>query len=154
MKRNYLLPNKFKIIGLVVLLLGLVQFIAYDYYGKGFDPVIKVFALISDKGSMKIMTDDWGMELGTLGMLIGMFLVALSKERDEDEMSAYVRGCSFIWSLWVTLFALIAVEIFVYGGDYITFYFFYPYLFVFVYICRFNYKMFRLRRGNSNDSNA
>ena len=150
MKKNYLLPNKFKIIGLVIFILGLVQFFAYDC-GWWYLPSIKVFGVITDDGWFKVISNDFDNELSVLSILIGLLFMALSKERDEDEMTVHLRGESFVWSLWVTILALIVVELFVYEGPYLIFFYSAPYLFTFIYVCRFNFKVFRLRRGFAQD---
>ena len=133
MKTNCLLPNKFKIIGLVIFILGLVQFIAYDC-GWWYLPSIKVFGVITDDGWFKVISNDFDNELSVLSILIGLLFMALSKERDEDEMTVHLRG-----------------ESFVYERPYLIFFYFAPYLFTFIYVCRFNFKVFRLRRGFAQD---
>ena len=97
MKKNYLLPHNFKLIGLIML----VPFLAACIWlllGPGecdwfFINVPALFTL--DIAS----TSEWfGMtvtdpvnEISMLGLLVSLVFIALSKEKDEDEMTAVVR---------------------------------------------------------------
>ena len=152
MKKNYLLPHAFKKIGLAMF----VPFLAACVWlllgpGECEWLSVKVPALLT----LDLMaTSQWfGMtvtdpvnEICMLGLLISLVFLALSKEKDEDEMTAAVRMQSFVWSFWCTAIVMLIVILFVY--DFAFMYFAFASMFVcfILYICKFNYEMIKIRR--------
>jgi hypothetical protein len=86
-------------------------------------------------------------ELAMLGLLISIVFIALSKEKDEDEMTPIVRQKAFSLSFWITSALYAMVILFVYGISFLNFTFAMPYLFFIMYIAIFNISMCKLRRG-------
>ena len=152
MKKNYLLPHAFKKIGLAMF----VPFLAACVWlllgpGECEWLSVKVPALLT----LDLMaTSQWfGMtvtdpvnEICMLGLLISLVFLALSKERDEDEMTAAVRMQSFVWSFWCTAIVMLIAILFV--NDFAFMYFAFASVFVcfILYICKFNYEMIKIRR--------
>jgi hypothetical protein len=85
-------------------------------------------------------------ELGMMGLLISLSFIALSREKDEDEMTGQVRMQSFVWSLWFTSIALSLGILFVMGLSFMYFSFIAIYLYYIVYILKFNLTMRAIRR--------
>ena len=154
MTENYLLPYKFKKIGiwlffpflalsLWVLLSGELEFdylqwpsLAFLY--NGFDEGLKLFSVH--------ITDPIN-EFAMFGLLLSMCLIGLSKEKDEDEMTSLIRARSFVWSFWVTAGILAFGIIFIYGTAFMEFSFAAIFLIFLVYIIKFNVSMHALRRS-------
>lgn len=86
-------------------------------------------------------------ELGMLGLLISLSFIALSREKDEDEMTGQIRMKSFVWSLWFTTFVLAFGILFIMGMDFLCFSLAALYLYYLVYILKFNLTMKRIRRS-------
>ena len=86
-------------------------------------------------------------ELGMLGLLISLSFIALSREKDEDEMTGQIRMKSFVWSLWFTTFILAFGVLFIMGVDFLYFSLAALYLYYLVYILKFNLTMKRIRRS-------
>ena len=85
-------------------------------------------------------------EICMLGLLISLVFLALSKERDEDEMTAAVRMQSFVWSFWCTAIVMLIVILFVYDFAFMYFAFASVFVCFILYICKFNYEMIKIRR--------
>lgn len=85
-------------------------------------------------------------ELGMLGLLISLSFIALSREKDEDEMTGQIRMKSFVWSLWFTSIILAFGILFIMGLDFLSFSLAALYLYYLVYILKFNLTMRNIRR--------
>lgn len=154
MKNNYLLPAKFKKVGiymsipfaLVCLWLLFVPG-AWDYNLCN----ITVLSVIGDGGlensMFNIIETDPLDEIAMLGLLISIVLIALSKEKDEDEMTPVERQNAFVWSFWVTALLYTFGIITIYGISFLSYSFVMPYIFFILYITKFNIAMHKLRRN-------
>ncbi|MBO4761767.1 MAG: hypothetical protein J5520_08445 [Bacteroidales bacterium] len=85
-------------------------------------------------------------EVTMTGFLVSLSLIALSREKDEDEMTGQIRMQSFVWSLWFTSFVLALGILFVMGLIFLDFVLAAIYLFYIVYILKFNLTMRSVRR--------
>lgn len=164
MNKDFLLPYSFKKIGWIMFFpfLGVCMWLLL---GPGecncFD--IPVFALFSDShlsiiGESLNLSSGTGFapgitstdpinELAMLGLLISIVFIALSREKDEDEMTPIVRQKAFSLSFWITSALYAMVILFVYGISFLNFTFAMPYFFFIMYIVIFNISMSKLRRG-------
>ena len=152
MKQNYLLPHGFKRVGLIMLvpfLVACIWLLCGPCEGDWF--IVDVPALFTlDIAS----TSEWfGMtvtdpvnEICMLGLLVSLVFIALSKEKDEDEMTAVVRMRSFVWSFWCTAILLLVAILFVYDYAFLLFAFASMFVCFILYICKFNYEMIKIRR--------
>ncbi|MBP5316234.1 MAG: hypothetical protein J6Y83_00860 [Bacteroidales bacterium] len=93
-------------------------------------------------------TADLLTEVGMMGLLISLCFIALSREKDEDEMTALIRMQSFVWSLWFTSAILAFGILFIMGMDFLSFTLVALYLYYLVYILKFNFTMRAIRRGS------
>lgn len=154
MKTNsYLLPNRFKKVGQLMILPFMVVCL-WLLLGPGECEYcnMPVFALFSDGYNLKsdfltFTTTDPINEAAMIGLLVSIVFVALSKEKDEDEMIAYERQSAFVLSFWITAVLYATGIIFVYGLAFLYYTFAMPYIFFIIYIMRFNLRMFKLRRS-------
>ena len=80
------------------------------------------------------------------GLLISLCFTALSKEKDEDEMTGLIRMQSFVWSFWVTASVLAFGIIFIYNIAFMLFSFAAVYVVFLLYIVKFNLAMRSIRR--------
>ncbi len=152
MKQNYLLPHGFKRVGLIMLvpfLVACIWLLCGPCEGDWF--IVNVPALFTlDIAS----TSEWfGMtvtdpvnEICMLGLLVSLVFIALSKEKDEDEMTAVVRMQSFVWSFWCTAILMLVAILFVYDLAFMYFAFASVFVCFIMYICKFNYEMIKIRR--------
>lgn len=85
-------------------------------------------------------------QLAMIGLLVSLCLLALSREKDEDEMTGQIRMTSFVWSLWATAVLLALGILFVMGLDFVVFACVAIFFYFIVYILRFNICMRKVRR--------
>ena len=146
MKTNYLLPNKYKTIGWILFILGLIGGVIVYLSGYESDALtIKVLSIYNepfiggDKGFFKIIENSFVDELAALAIIIGGLLVGFSKEKVEDEFIYKLRKDSLVWAIIFNYAVLIFTIIFVYDFtffDVLVFNMFTPLIF---FIVRFNF---------------
>ncbi|MCR5828695.1 MAG: hypothetical protein K6G53_09825 [Bacteroidales bacterium] len=144
--RNYLLPNSFKKVGMLMFLpFALICLcLLLDVKLPSIEiPWIAIGDDLFYQGKADLLT-----ELGMMGLLISLSFIALSREKDEDEMTGYIRMKSFVWSLWFTTAILSFGILFIMGLDFLSFSLFAIYLYYLVYILKFNLTMRSIRRQN------
>lgn len=150
--KNYLLPNRYKEVGIwmffpfAILCLSLFF---YDYESMDFTlPFLSIFNLpfLSKLSFFKIVESNPLNEIFMLGLLTSLCFIALSEEKDEDEMTAHVRVSSFVWSLWATAIVLAFGILFLFEFAFLYFSFIAIYLFFMLYILKFHCKIKAIRK--------
>lgn len=153
-QKSFLLPYKFKKVGMFMfiptcaiclwcLFSGELEFNYMQWPCVSF-----CFQELFDDNTtwLAVSTTDPINEIGMLGLLVSMCFIALSKEKDEDEMTAQIRMRSFVFSFWA-MAAIIAFSIlFVYGIRFMEFAFVAVFLVFLIYIIKFNFAMRKTRR--------
>ena len=148
MKKSYLLPVGFKKAGLWMV----VPFLALCVLCLCSDVLVNVGinatvpAVISHEGWFCMTETSLIEEIAMLGLLASLVFIALSLEQDEDEMTAHIRMQSFVWSTWATSIVLALGILFVYDLEFLTFMFLTMYLYLMLYIVKFNLAMHRERK--------
>ena len=148
MKKSYLLPVGFKKAGLwmvVPFLVLCVLCLCSDVLvNVGINATVP--AVISHEGWFCMTENSLIEEIAMLGLLASLVFIALSREQDEDEMTAHIRMQSFVWSTWATSVVLALGILFVYDFEFLTFMFLTMYLYLMLYIVKFNLAMHRERK--------
>lgn len=142
--RNYLLPYAYKKVGMWMFLpfAAICMCLLLDV--KIPEITVPWIAIGDDlfyTGTANLVT-----EAGMLGLLVSLCFIALSREKDEDEMTAHIRMQSFVWSLWFTSAFLTFGILFVMGLSFLSFCFIALYAFYLVYILKFNLAMRAIRK--------
>ena len=150
MKKSYLLPVGFKKAGLWMVvpffvLSVLCLYGVMDHMNLSFLSV-KMPALVDYSGWFTANETNLIDEIAMLGLLTSLVFIGLSRERDEDEMTAHIRMQSFVWSAWATSAVVALGILFVYDIEFVTFMFLAMYLFLMLYIVKFNLAMHRERK--------
>src|SRR5210317_1886314 len=122
MKTSYLIPHKYKLLGWILFVIGIISgliiFIGeYDYdilkikvlsiYGRD--------GLFGTKGFFKIIENSILDEIVALCIIVGGLLVGFSKERIEDEFIYKLRKDSLVWAIIFNYVVLIFAVLFVYN---------------------------------------
>ncbi|MBQ6310400.1 MAG: hypothetical protein IJK74_02485 [Bacteroidales bacterium] len=142
--RNYLLPYVYKKIGMWMFLpfAALCLCLLFDV---NLPEIMVPWIAFGDEtfytGKANLLT-----EAGMMGLLVSLCFIALSREKDEDEMTAHIRMQSFVWSLWLTSAILAFGILFIQGLNFLSFALVALYLFYLVYILKFNFTMRSIRR--------
>lgn len=118
-RTKFLLPAKFRFVGSIFFIAGVITGVFRFYLG--IKPKIldaRVFAVYSeylDEKYMKLVNNNLGEEITLLLVLTGLFLIALSKEKTENEMISNIRYQSLIISFYISFIFLLAATFFTYG---------------------------------------
>ena len=142
--RDYLLPYSYKKVGMWMFLpfAAICLCLLFSVKLPSISiPWIAIGDSIFYKGTADLLT-----EVGMMGLLVSLCFIALSKEKDEDEMTGLIRMQSFVWSLWVTSAILAFGILFIMGLNFLSFTFVAIYLNFLVYILKFNLTMKAIRR--------
>lgn len=152
MKTNYLLPHKYKIIGWVILILGITSglfFLNQDFESDFLK--VDVFAIyngddfISDDGGFfKIIENNSILdEIIALNIIFGGLIVGFTKEKVEDEFIYKLRNDSLVWAIILNYIILVFTIVFIYEFTFfnvLVYNMFTPLLF---FIFRFNFLKYR-----------
>ena len=159
MKINYLLPNKFKLIGWIVFLFGLIcgAFLFFGDFGDNAMQIDKSIVLndIDLMGSKSafynIVGNSFIDEVISLLIILGGLMIGFSKEKYEDEFVYKLRNDSLVWAIIFNYVVLIITILFVYELRFfhvLVFNMFTPLLF---FIIRFNF--LKLNSSRYEESN-
>ena len=145
--KNWLLPYPFKIVGYVMLLAMLVVLAADIFLNvevvAGDVVAPNLFPSVIHRAQMILL-------------YLGMFLISCSRERNEDEMTAALRGETLKEVCYITFFAWVVYRIvaacvsanlayIVHDEPFIT-----PFIVWILYYGRFENKLKQLRRASRN----
>ena len=145
--KNWLLPYPFKIVGYVMLLAVLVVLAADIFFNvevvSGDVVAPNLFPTTIHRAQIILL-------------YLGMFLISCSRERNEDEMTASLRGETlkevcyitfFAWVAYRVVMACVSTELFYIAHDepFIT-----PFIVWILYYGRFENKLKQLRRASRN----
>lgn len=131
MKTNFLFPNKFRIVGWVLLVPAVILgcMIIFGNFEFSFLNV-KVLSLLPDSFGLApdvtpirlwtVATDNFTAELVGILFIVGAVFVAFSKEKNEDEYIARIRLESLLWATYVTFAIQIFCLLFFYGFTFLT----------------------------------
>ena len=152
MKKQFLLPNKFKKIGWCFLIPSLITIIFLhisDYQVSWLK--IKTFAIVSDRDFFKIVEVDFTFTLISILIIIGGLLVAFSKEKNEDEYIEKLRLSSFQWSVIVNSVLLLFCVIFIYDISFLTVMVYNMFTVLILFIVRFNFLLYRNNKATKDE---
>jgi len=152
MKSNYLLPNKLKIPGWIMLIIGLILgvFFRFSEFESdiletkvlaifGGDDTIYINSSIENPGAyFRVIKNSILDEIIALMIIIGGLAVGFSKEKVEDEFIYKLRKDSLVWAIIINYVVLMFTVIFVYNFSFfniLVYNMFTPLLF---FIIRFN----------------
>lgn len=158
MKTTVLLPQNYRRIGVGLIILALLLWIIEMFLGGlSFLENIKVFALYdsgvpfdqSREGSnfFRIIENDFRYEVISVVLLLGLLFVGFSKRKSEDELIQKIRLESLLWATYVHFFLFILLTLFTFGLFYLNILVFSVFTILLIYIIRFEYKMFQLKKS-------
>lgn len=157
METRFLLPNKFKLIGWILLvpstILGIIQIISLKGSGVEFLDA-KMFTIYSGSfapwGSSPIVfgIDKVNLTGTIIGILfiLGAIMVAFAKEKHEDEFIAKKRLESFLWATYINYAILLFCFLFFYGIGFMYVMIFNMYTIIILFIIRFHYILYRSKK--------
>ena len=158
MKKSYLFPTYFKKIGwlislsvLLYILISSIFDINCNFYMPAFYYDDSIFVESIESGFFKMAKTSFNSTLFPVIIVIGLSFIAFSKHKNEDEYISKIREQSLVWSMIVGYFIFILLTLFLYGTVYITVIMYDIYLFLILFVCKFNFELYRLRKSLRNE---
>jgi hypothetical protein len=150
MRTNYLFPFKSRYFGLGLILVHIPIKLLWDsLYPGGYDhpdlSARRVTPLFSPPHLFFIGT--------TLMVLVGLFLIAFSKEKIEDEQIVQLRLDSLRWAIYLNYAILLFSLVFTYGGDSDHILLLNIWLPLLFFILRFQWVLYKQKRSAKSDEN-
>jgi hypothetical protein len=147
MKTNYLLPNRFKIIGWFLFIPGIILGILYLIY----EPQPKflnatVFAIAESLFKFSFIKNNVYDEITALLLIIGAIFIAFSREKSEDEYISKIRLESLVWATYVNYIIVILAIIFVYDFGFYWVILLNMFTILIFFIIRFNWALLISRK--------
>lgn len=136
MKSNYLLPHTYKKIGwfitIPLLLIGIFLF-----------PLGEKLTFLSQPNWLDTFPGQYTDEVIAAGLIIGMLLIAFSKEKTEDEYINKIRLESLQISVLINYLLLIICILVVYDVDFLAVMTYNMFTILLLFIIRFNFIIYR-----------
>jgi hypothetical protein len=124
MNLRFLLPHKFKFVGIVLFIIGMIG--AYLRFYLGIKPTVlnvSVFAFYSsflDTKTFSVITNNISDEIIGLLLSLGLIFINFSKETFEDEIVNSLRLRSFYYSVLTNTIIIIFSILFIYGFAFVN----------------------------------
>jgi hypothetical protein len=163
MKTNFLFPNKFRLIGWILLIPAVL--LGYMVIFEDFEfpfLTIKVLSLLpysfgstsgitSDASPLwTIITDNFTQELAGILFIVSAIFVAFSKEKNEDEYISKIRLESLMWATYVTFTIQILCLLFFYDFSFLKSAIINMFTILIIFIIRYNFIIHR-SKSQSNE---
>ena len=154
MKKNYLFPHQFRMIGWVLVITAVAAFIVTRIWFPNLS--IKMPSLYFDtffddeneSGFFRIARADT-LSLAIPVLTIGLLFIGFSKEKVEDEFVQYLRTQSLIWATYVTAALFIIATLLIYGISYLYVPFLVFFVFLILFIVKFRIEVHRANKGGA-----
>jgi hypothetical protein len=91
-------------------------------------------------------------ELILSGVLIGLLFIAFAKEKNEDEYITVLRLKSWQWAVLISYGILLIATWLIFGLDFLGFMAYNMFTVLIVFIVKFNYSLYLLRKGGSDEN--
>lgn len=153
MKSRFLIAHKYKPLGWLLFLLGLILGIvmmANDYEYPNWE--VHVFPLIGENGILSSNPAfEWSVnniadEITSVLLIIGGILVAFSKTKDEDEYISKIRMESLIWATYVNYAILLLAVLFVFDMSFFSVLIYNMFTILFFFMIRFHYLLYKSKK--------
>lgn len=118
MKTLPLLPNRFRLVGLIILVPGILAAYLYYFGGKPDFFVSRIFALVTSYAETRYWVNAQTNlldEIAAVFLIAGLSLLVFSKEKSEDGETGIIRTKSFIYAAYITIAIWLISFFFVYG---------------------------------------
>jgi uncharacterized membrane protein YfcA len=123
MKLTFLMPRNFRFVGIFFIVLGLILGISRFYFGNKPDMLdMKMFAFSSsflDTRYMEFVRNNLSEELTGFFLIAGLFLLAFSREKEENEQKNKLRLKAFYITAYLNFLFLLVSLFFTFGFAFI-----------------------------------
>ena len=151
MKTQFLLPTRFKKLGLCMFVPFVIMAVLQWFGGVALQPYthwkLPLPAIYDGCRWFSMVSDTVYDEVWIIGLLLSLTFIALAKEKVEDEMITKIRLESMAWALWVTVVVFALETLWVFGFAYMESTFLTLFIYLIIFIAKFHYEMFKLKRN-------
>lgn len=157
MSNEFLLPNRYKRIGLFLLIpVAILGVILKATEMEIIQIKTKVFAIIDGPlfepyAYFKVIDNNITPTIIGALFLVGAMMVGFSKEKSEDEYIAKVRLSSLLWAVWVNYGLLFLCFLFIHGFAFLDIMMYNMFTVLIIFIVRFNYILYKNSKSASNE---
>jgi len=146
MLTKILLPHRFKKFGWILLLPFAVLLFANNY--ASFEFIWLTIPGLKAGGSLfEIFDKNFTLELALIGVFISLFLIAFSKEKEEDEYIQKLRLDSLLVACYTHTFILIIGTLVLYGFGFLEFMGYNMFTIQLIFIGRFKWVLYKQRQS-------
>lgn len=154
MKKNYLFPNSFKIVGLMLTIIALLAAIVYAIWFNEcrikmpsiyYDGVFELFHSNETKGFFVIATCS-PLSIILPILTIGLIFLGFSKEKVEDEFVKSVREQSLVWATYNSAILFIIFTLTIYGSTYLYVIYSIFFIFLILFIIKFRIELHKANK--------
>jgi hypothetical protein len=148
MLTKILLPNRFQKIGWLIILPFSVLLFAVNYLS--FELSWLSLSQSSAEGLSGFLDPDktnYTLEFALIGVFSALFLIAFSKEKQEDEYIQKLRLDSLLLAFYLNTFILILGTLLFYGFGYLEFMGYNMFTIQLIFIARFKWILFQQRKS-------
>ena len=158
MKKNYLFPHQFRMIGWVLAIVAVAAFIVTQIWFPNlsfkmpaiyYDGVYEFFGDEPSREGFFKMATCRPLTLIFSVLTIGLVFIGFSKEKVEDEFVHHLREQSLVWATYITVFLFLVGTLTVYGGIYALVPYFVLFVFFFLFIVKFRIALLRANKGGA-----
>ncbi|MDN3203554.1 hypothetical protein [Algoriphagus sediminis] len=144
MLTSFLLPHRFQIIGWCLLIPTVILLIANGYYDFEI-PWLEIQG-VREGGFLVDEDENFTNELAILGVFLTLFLIAFSKEKEEDEYIQKLRLESLLIAFYAYSAFLVLGTLIFYGEVYLEFLVLNLFLIQIIFIARFRWVMYKQKK--------
>ncbi|GAB4038116.1 hypothetical protein [Spirosoma jeollabukense] len=153
MKTKWLFPHKYRLIGWFIFvpatILGLADM--YDDFNGSWlvanslnDPLTITFGQsVSHIVNIQNLTD----EIAAIGVIIGLLLIAFSREKVEDEMISQLRLEALQWSIYANYIILLIAIVIIYDTAFFNVMIYNMFTVLIIFLLRFRFSVYRLSQS-------
>jgi hypothetical protein len=145
MENSLLIPGKYKVIGWIIFILfgclGLAT-LYWDY---------KIPGLVLPLKESVFVDYNLTNELALAGLIIGLMIIVFAREKIEDEYISLIRLKCLQWSVLISFVILFILNFVFYGGSFYIVLIYNMFTIPLIFIAKFNYSLYRLRREREED---
>ena len=150
MKKNYLFPHQFRMIGWVLAIIAVVGYLCLpEFHFKMPSLYFDTFFDDENESGFFRMARTNTLSLAMPVLTIGLLFIGFSKEKDEDEFVQYLRTQSLIWATYVTAALFIIATLLIYGISYLYVPFLVFFVFLILFIVKFRIEVHRANKGGA-----
>jgi len=143
MESSLLLPNRYKRIGLIILVPSLILGILVRFFDFQFSFLTLHIGKTHFNGNNIHLEENINLtdELALTGIITALLFIAFAREKTEDEYIAHTRLESLKWAVLINYLLLLLATWLVHGFAYIDVMMYNMLTVLIIFIVRFNYKL-------------